>query len=493
MSYTEAFRQAELARIDRRVAEGPYDADWDSLSRWQAPQWYRDAKFGIFTHWGIYTVPEHDNEWYSRNMYIEGSEAYRHHRETYGPQKDFGYKDLIPLFTAPRFDPAEWINAFRDAGARYYVPVAEHHDGFQMYDSALSDFNAAKMGPRRNVLGELHRAARDAGIIPCASSHRAEHWWFMSHGREFESDVRDPMRQGDFYWPAMPERGAWELDSEPAPNAEYLDDWLLRTVELIDRYQPRLLYFDWWIQHDAFRPWLKRLAAYYYNTAAREGYEPVIAYKHDAFVFGSALPDVERGQLADIQADPWQTDTACALNSWCYTKGNQYRDAPGIVCDLIDIVSKNGNLLLNIGPRADGRIGDEERDILRRIGAFLRVNGEAVYGTRPWRVYGEGPTKVKGGFFTDGEKKAFTSGDFRFTRKGAAIYITALKPSDDGGYCVRIFRSAKEPAFDTLYHPIQRVTRLDGTPVQWTRTEAGLLLKTAPGGDMPVVFKAIQA
>ena len=292
MTYTEAFRRQELARIRSVVDSGPYSADWDSLTKWQAPDWYRDAKFGIFTHWGLYTVPEYDNEWYSRNMYIQGTPAFRHHREVYGPQKDFGYKDFIPLFRGERFDPEEWLSLFSAAGARYYVPVAEHHDGFQMYRSALSPYNAAEMGPRRDVLGELHRAALRAGIVPCASSHRAEHWWFMSHGREFESDIREPLRRGDFYWPAMPERGHMDIHSEPAPSAEYLDDWLLRTVELVDRYHPRLLYFDWWIQHDAFQEHLKTFAAYYYNTAAREGYAPVIACKHDAFVCGAALPDV---------------------------------------------------------------------------------------------------------------------------------------------------------------------------------------------------------
>ena len=489
MTYTEAFRRQELARIRSVVDSGPYSADWDSLTKWQAPDWYRDAKFGIFTHWGLYTVPEYDNEWYSRNMYIQGTPAFRHHREIYGPQKDFGYKDFIPLFRGERFDPEEWLSLFSAAGARYYVPVAEHHDGFQMYRSALSPYNAAEMGPRRDVLGELYRAALRAGIVPCASSHRAEHWWFMSHGREFESDIREPLRRGDFYWPAMPEREHMDIHSEPAPSAEYLDDWLLRTVELVDRYHPRLLYFDWWIQHDAFREHLKTFAAYYYNTAAREGYAPVIAYKHDAFVCGAALPDVERGQLAEIQASPWQTDMACALNSWCYTRDNQYRDAAGIVCDLMDIVSKNGNLLLNVGPRADGSIGEEDRRILLGIGSFLQANGEAVYGTRPWRVFGEGPTEVKGGFFTDGEKKAFTSRDFRFTQKGAALYIAALKPAGDGLYCVRTFRETAAPAFNGLHRPIAAVTRPDGKPVHWERTEQGLILKTEPGGEMPVVFK----
>ena len=489
MTYTEEFRQAELKRIDRIIAEGPYRADWDSLCAWQAPDWYRNAKFGIFTHWGLYTVPEHDNEWYSRNMYIEGMEAYRHHVKTYGPQKDFGYKDFIPLFKAPRFDAEAWAETFRDAGAKYYVPVAEHHDGFQMYASVLSRYNAAEMGPCRDVIGDLSRAARENGLYNCVSSHRAEHWWFMSHGKDFDSDVREPLRRGDFYWPAMPERDFSDIHSQPAPSAEYLDDWLLRTVELVDRFHPRMLYFDWWIQHTAFEPYLRRFAAYYYNISLRESFTPVIAYKHDSFVYGSALPDIERGQLADIQAAPWQTDMACALNSWCYTDGNRYRDAAGIVCDLLDIVSKNGNLLLNLGPRADGTIGPEDRAILRDIGAFLRANGEAVYGTRPWRIFGEGPTEVKAGHFTDSVRKEFTSADFRFTQKGAAIYVSALCPSTDGEYLCHTFRATREPAFDGLHRDILRVSRPDGETVRWERGEQGLHLKTAPGGEMPVVFK----
>ena len=489
MAYTEAFRQAELKRIERMIEEGPFRADWNSLARWQAPDWYRDAKFGIFTHWGLYTVPEFDNEWYSRNMYIRGEKAFEHHVRTYGAQKDFGYKDFIPLFKAQKFNAEEWAETFSDAGAKYYVPVAEHHDGFQMYRSALSDFNAAQMGPGRDIVGELSDAVNRKGIFSCVSSHRAEHWWFMSHGREFDSDVREPMKRGDFYWPAMPERDLSDIRSEPAPTAEYLDDWLLRSVEMVDRFHPRMFYFDWWIQHEAFEPYLTRFASYYYNSSLKLGFTPVIAYKHDSFMYGSALPDVERGQLADIQADPWQTDMACALNSWCYTKGNRYRDAAGIVCDMLDIVSKNGNLLLNVGPRADGSIGPEDRAILQEIGAFLRANGEAVYGTRPWRICGEGPTKIQSGFFTDGVRKEFTSADFRFTRKGACVYTAALRPDPNGEYCCRTFRAIHDPVFDGLHRDILRVSRPDGQPVHWDRTENGLILKTASAGTMPVVFR----
>ena len=244
--------QARLEEIDRVIAQGPYTDDWDSLCRWQAPRWFRDAKFGIFLHWGLYSVPAYANEWYSRNMYIQGMDQFNHHVQTYGPQKDFGYKDFIPLFKAERFDPAAWAELFQKAGARYVVPVAEHHDGFQMYKSGISHWNAYEMGPKRDIVGDLSQKVNDFGLINGASSHRAEHWWFMGHGKEFDSDVKEPMQRGDFYWPAMPEPAMQDPTSEPFPTEEYLNDWLVRTAEIVDRFDPKILYFDWWIIHKAF-------------------------------------------------------------------------------------------------------------------------------------------------------------------------------------------------------------------------------------------------
>ena len=282
-----------LAQIDRVIAQGPYSADWASLSGYRVPEWYRNAKFGIFIHWGVYSVPAYDCEWYPRNMYMADSKAYEHHIATYGPHKTFGYKDLVPLFRAERFDPDAWAALFQRAGARYVVPVAEHHDGFQMYKSDISHCNAFEMGPKRDVLGELKASCEARGLAVGASSHRIEHWFFMGHGRDFDSDVREPLARGDLYWPAMPEGDFQDLYSQPAPSDAFMQDWLLRTCELIDRYRPRVLYFDWWIQHSAAKPWIKKLAAYYYNRAAEWGAEVVSTYKHDAFLFGAAVPDVE--------------------------------------------------------------------------------------------------------------------------------------------------------------------------------------------------------
>ena len=204
-------KSAYLKEIDRIIKNGKYQDTWESLSQYRIPEWYKDTKLGIFIHWGVYSVPAFGSEWYSRNMYIQGSPEYKHHIETYGPHKDFGYKDFIPMFKAEKFDPEAWADLFQQAGAKYVVPVAEHHDGFQMYKSELSHWNAYEMGPKRDVLGELETAFEKRGMITGASSHRVEHWFFMGHGKEFDSDVKGPLQRGDLYWPAMPEGGIDDL------------------------------------------------------------------------------------------------------------------------------------------------------------------------------------------------------------------------------------------------------------------------------------------
>lgn len=479
-----------LQKIDSVIEKGPWKDTWESLSGYRVPEWYRNAKFGIFIHWGIYSVPAFGNEWYSRNMYIEGTPEFAHHVETYGKQSRFGYKDFIPMFRAEKFDPAVWADLFFEAGAKYVVPVAEHHDGFQMYKSGISHWNAYEMGPKRDVLGELKKCMEARGMAAGASSHRIEHWFFMGHGKDFESDIKEPMERGDFYWPAMPERPHYDLFSEPAPTEEFLDDWLVRTCELIDCYRPRILYFDWWIQHSAVKPYLKKAAAYYYNRAAEWGVEVAINYKQDAFLFGTAVPDVERGQFADRKPYFWQTDTAMALNSWCYTKKNEYRTAEEILCDLVDIVSKNGALLLNVGPKADGTIALEEVSILKEIGAWLKVNGEAVYGAGMWREYGEGPTKIVEGQFSDGVKKNFTPDDFRFTMANGYLYATVLKCRESGEYCIRTLGERDASKQANFHGIIKNVEVLGGrTKADWKRDEERLHIHTEEYRKMPMVFR----
>lgn len=416
--------------INQVIASGTYDATWSSLETWRVPEWYENAKFGIFIHWGLYSVPAFGNEWYPRNMYLVGSPEHAHHVATYGEPSEFGYKDFIPQFTAEAFDADTWAMLFRRAGAQYVVPVAEHHDGFPMYDSDLTDWSAAKMGPRRDLIGELATAVRRQSMVFGVSSHRAEHWWFMDGGMGFDSDVRDPANSG-FYGPAQ--------HLNMPPNQAFLEDWLVRCCELVDKYEPQLFWFDWWIEQPVFAPYLKEFAAYYYNRAVERRQGVAINYKHFAFPEGTAVLDVERGQLADIREQFWQTDTAVAKNSWGFTEGNDYKQAADIIGDLVDIVSKNGSLLLNIGPRADGTIPNEDARILTEIGDWLRINGEAIYGTRPWSVFGEGPTAVIEGPFADTKRSAFTADDIRFTTRTeireaselSFLYAIALAIPDD--------------------------------------------------------------
>ncbi len=470
-----------------------FEPSWHSLTQYSVPEWYQDAKFGIFLHWGLYAVPAFGNEWYPRNMYRQGTPEFEHHLKTYGPHKQFGYKDFIPLFKAEKYDPEAWADLFVEAGAKYVVPVAEHHDGFPMYDTALSDWCAAKMGPKRDLIGELADAVRKRGLVFGVSSHRAEHWWFMNGGRAFDSDVNDP-RNADFYGPAVAIDGydqkgdseAWKnRDWTPRPDAEYLEDWLARCCELVDKYQPQVFWFDWWIEQIVFQPYVQRFASYYYNRGLEWGKGVAINYKNETFPKEAAVWDIERGQLNDLRPYFWQTDTSVSKNSWGYIANHDYKTAADIIQDLVDIISKNGCLLLNIGPRPDGTIPEPEERMLREIGAWLKRNGEAIYGTRPWRVFGEGPTRVDDGGFTDTKRAAYTPADLRFTRRENSLYVTALAAP---GAVLQV-RSLAAGQFDAS--ALRRVSLLgqEGS-LAWTQDADGLKIQGIPGAEMtPAVFK----
>ena len=464
------------------MVEGPFKPVWESLENYEVPQWYQDAKFGIFIHWGVYSVPAFGNEWYPRNMYKQGTREFEHHVKTYGSQKNFGYKDFIPMFTAEKFDPDKWADLFLKSGAKFVVPVAEHHDGFAMYDCSYTRWNAVNMGPKRDIIGELANAVRKRYLVFGVSYHRAEHWWFFHEGMKFDSDVRDS-RYIDFYGPAQPET--------TQPNEEFLEDWLNRLCELLDKYHPQIVWFDWWIEQPAFEPYLRRFAAYYYNRGFQWNRGVAINYKNQAFPRKTAVFDVERGLLEDIDPYFWQTDTSISKNSWGYIKDHDYKTADWIICDLVDIVSKNGALLLNIGPRPDGTIPEQEEEILLEIGQWLLVNGEAIYGTKPWKVYGEGPTKVIPGSFADTRRSKFTGRDIRFTVKGNDLYGIVLGRSEKD----EIIIQSLSPTLRLFNRDITGVKVLGvNENVQWVRDESGLRVKIPEklNTELPFVIKIMS-
>ncbi len=368
--------------------------------------------------------PAFGNEWYPRNMYLQGTPELEHHRATSGPHDKVGYKDLIDQFTGEQFDPDDWASLLRRAGAQFVVPVAEHHDGLAMYDTAYSDWNTVKVGPRRDVVGELATAVRREWLVFGVSTHRAEHWWFFNGGMRFPSDVQDP-RFVDLYGPA-------QVESMP-PNEQFLDDWLLRTCEIVDRYQPQLVWFDWWIGQPVFEPYLQRFAAYYYNRAAEWSRGVAINFKLDAFPEGTAVFDVERGQLAGINPRLWQADTSVGTSSWGFVNNHNYKTAPWLLCDLVDVVSKNGVMLLNVGPKADGTIPGRSRALLRqdrRVATGLR-RGDIRHPPLESLRRGK-PTDVTEGQFTDTSRQEYTSSDVRYTTRGDTLYAIVMAPPANG-------------------------------------------------------------
>ena len=430
----DAKRDSLIAEAERQSHDGPYRPDWETLHNYEIPEWYKDAKFGIFITWGVYAVPGAVNEWYPHNMYRPGDPAYEHFEKNYGLLDNLGYKDFIPKFRAEKWDPAGWADLFKRAGAKYVIPVAEHHDGFSMYDSDLSDWTAVKMGPHRDIVGDLAQAVRAAGLHFGLSSHRAEHNYYYDNGRYIRSDVNDP-KYASFYGPAHP----WMNDPHFIAYNEWswvseawTRDWLARAVELTEKYKPEVFYFDGGIGHPAYRRSINEFAAFYYNYAARKNFPAVINFKDYSMQADSGSRDHERALLPGIEDRHWQTDTPISNLSWGYMEHDQLKSADFLIHQLVDIVSKNGNLLLNIGPRPDGTIPDEVSTTLLEIGAWLDKNGEAIYGTQPWKVFGEGPTQIQTGFGHDADTKPYTSSDFRFTAKGPYVYAISMACPADG-------------------------------------------------------------
>jgi alpha-L-fucosidase len=433
IEYMTAVSAAFAARPLHAVAlSGPWLPNWESLQQHACPTWFRDAKFGIYFHWGLYSVPAFGNEWYPHWMYLPGRPEYEHHLAAYGPLDKFGYKDFAAQFTAEHFDADAWVTLFKQSGARYLGPVAEHADGFSMWDSRINHWNAARIGPRRDIVGELERAVRRQGLKFYTSFHHQWLWgWYSSPIPS--ADIYNP-RFADLYWPqkftldttkgySANQPGAFNYaHPDPPPSPRFCEIWRDKVIEVVDRYCPDILYFDSraFIIPENYR---QQMLAHYYNAAHQLGREVIITFKENDFAKGAGLPDFEAGQLAEKAAFEWQTDDVLDWDSWAYLKKPNYKPAGRVIHQLIDVVSKNGNLILDVGPRADGSIPEEVVSRLTVIGSWLRVNGEAIYETRPWDRFGEGPTKVKEGMYVADHNVDFGADDIRFTVRDKSLYV----------------------------------------------------------------------
>jgi len=460
-----------------------YEANWESIkANYKDPAWFNNKKFGIFIHWGPYAVPAYGHEWYPRKMYMDTAtfsaqlkhqrkgpdKIYTYHKKTFGDQKEFGYKDFIPMFKGENFDAKQWIDLFKKSGAKYVIPVAEHHDGFAMYKSNVTRWNSADMGPKRDILGELFEVGRAEGMIMGASSHFAFNWSYFNKKDHF--DTSDP-QYADLY-------STKGKDLREPVSKEFKDYWWARTKDIIDNYQPDILWFDFYLDIPDFADQRPKLAAYYYNKGIEWGKEVVLQdknFSHEAFPEGTVIYDLERGKLPGIRKLPWQTDTSIGKNSWGYIEQWKSKDTNEIIDDLVDIVSKNGNLLLNVGPKADGTIPDDQAQILLEIGDWLNINGEAIYDTKYWKTFGEGPTEVKKGHHSEKKNKKFTSEDIRFTTKEGALYAILMEWPEDGNAVIKSLATGSEYAKEIAVSDVKLLG--SSAVVKWSQDENGLKIK----------------
>lgn len=369
----------QIAKMAEGVAAGPYQANWPSLGAHnEAPEWFRDAKIGIYFHWGVYSVPAYGNEWYAQRMHLKtGNKSYYdHHAKTYGEPDKFPYHNFIPMFKAEKFDPEEWADLFVKAGAKYAGPVCEHHDGYCMWASKLTPWNAGDTGPRRDLVGDLEKAIRGRGLKFVTSFHheRTRGWYPRVAG--WPTTTADPQLQLLYM----------NID-------ETLFDKMFQANlgEVIDRYQPDLMWFDGQMQLIP-EPYHLNFLAYYFNQARKWGREVMVTTKKLQYPQEVSVLDFEKGRAGALTPYPWLNDDTISTGSWCYTADLQIKPAVQVLHDFIDAVSKNGQLLLNISPKADGTIPQDQRACLLAIGGWLKANGEAIYNTRPWLEYGKART-----------------------------------------------------------------------------------------------------
>ena len=505
----------------RDIAAGPFQPTWESLAaQYQCPEWFRDAKFGIWAVWGPQCQPE-DGDWYARSMYMQGSAQNKFHVEHYGPPSKFGFKDIIPLWKGENFHPDVLLAFYKKSGAKYFLAMANHHDNFDMYDSKYQPWNSVALGPKKDIIGMWARAARKNGLRFAVSVHASHAWsWYEpAQGADQDGPLAGVPYDGKLtkadgnglWWDGLDPQDlyaqnhtpgkklVWDWDASKGssvPDKAYSEKLFNRTIDLIDKYQPDLLYFD-----DTELPLGQAgldIAAHLYNSNIKNHggrLEAVLNSKglKPAHV-GAMVLDIERGRADHILPAAWQTDTC--IGDWHYKRAHfenhTYKSAATVISMLADIVSKNGNLLLNIPMRGDGSIDDDEVKVLDTLASWMPANGEAIFGTRPFTVFGEGAPDVKGsGNFNENVKRPYTAEDMRFTTKGGALYAIVLAWPANGQLTIRTL------AAGSSHYPkdIGRVELL-GSPGALTcsRNPEGLLV-TLPDrnpGDLAYALK-IQA
>ena len=464
------------ATYDLSMASGPFRPDMASLRSYQAPDWFRDAKFGIWAHWGPQAVPR-AGDWYARQMYIPGHPHYDHHLKNYGHPSKVGYKDIIPLWTAEKWNPEALMEKYAAAGAKYFVSMGVHHDNFDLWDSKHHRWNAKRMGPKRDVVGAWKAAAQKFGLRFGVSEHLgASHNWFY------------PSHQFDQFWPHLGEN----YDGADPANADlyhhnkdepyrdtatwYTRDpafhqhWFNRIRDLVDNYQPDLLYSDGGLPFGVVG---RTLLAHLYNSSIVRRGKLDAVYNCKALGSGEydnamCVQDVERGVLKGINPLPWQTDTS--NGDWFYNDNYTYKTAPDVISMLADIVAKNGNLLLNIVLYADGSLPPESQTLLDELAAWMRVNAEAIHETRPWVTFGEGPTQTADGAFQENAK--YTPQDIRFTTKGGALYAITLGEPRQSMTIASLGRGAGHEK-----RPVRKVTLLGRSrPLPFRQTASALVV-----------------
>jgi alpha-L-fucosidase len=417
-----ALEESNLARttteINALLAGGPFQPNWDSLHNHQDADWFREAKFGIYSHWGPVTVGSSfspgDAEWYGNQMYKTDHPAFEYHKKTFGDQQSIGYKDIIPKFTGEHFDAHRWANVVARSGAKFAGPVAMHHDNFALWNSSLTRWNAVAMGPHRDIVGELAQAYRAHGLKFITSFHHGFAWRYYEPS--FAYDGADPVN-ADLYTEAHAPKAP--------PSKHFQDRWLGEVYEVLTRYQPDLIYFDFEFFAVITPEYQQRLFATAYDWAEKNHRTISVTQKDRGIHQHTGILDFERGREDAITPYPWLDDTA--IGPWFYVAAEKLKTPGYIVGILSDIVAKNGCMLLDIAPKIDGTFPEESEKILLELGDWLRVNGEAIYGTRPYTVYGEGPThNVGGAGFSENQDKPYTGQDVRYTTKGDALYAIFL-------------------------------------------------------------------